>query len=57
MHLQPVFAGAPAVVDGTAERMFRTGLSLPSSSALTDAQLDRVMGAILAFVRGDRGRD
>ena len=56
MHLQPVFAGAPAVVDGTAERMFRTGLSLPSGSALTDAQLDRVMGAILAFVRGDRGR-
>ena len=55
MHLQPVFADATAVVDGTAERLFRTGLSLPSGSALTDAQLDRVSEAILTFIRGRRG--
>lgn len=55
MHLQPVFADATAVVDGTAERLFRTGLSLPSGSVLTDAQLDRVSEAILTFIRGRRG--
>lgn len=51
MHLQPVFAGAPAVVDGTAERIFRTGLCLPSGSGMSDADLDRVTGAIATFNR------
>jgi len=43
MHLQPIFKGAPAVVDGTSERLFRTGLSLPSGSAMRDADLERVL--------------
>jgi dTDP-4-amino-4,6-dideoxygalactose transaminase len=51
MHLQPVFAGAPAVVDGTAEAVFRTGLCLPSGSGMSDADLDRVLDAIEAFTR------
>ncbi len=42
MHLQPVFAGAPARVDGTSERLFEHGLCLPSGSVLTDAQVERV---------------
>ncbi len=42
MHLQPVFASAPARVDGTSERLFAHGLCLPSGSVLTDAQVDRV---------------
>ncbi len=46
MHLQPVFAGAPRRVDGTAETLFRTGLCLPSGSAMTDADLDRVLGCL-----------
>ena len=50
MHLQPVFADAPAVVDGTSERLFRDGLSLPSGSVLTDADLDRVIGVIASFL-------
>ncbi len=36
MHLQPVFADAPAYVDGTSEGLFKNGLCLPSSSNITD---------------------
>ncbi len=55
MHLQPVFAGARAVVDGTSERLFRTGLSLPSGSVLAPEQVARVDAAIGAFLGGVRG--
>lgn len=47
MHLQPAFNGAPAVVDGTAECLFRNGLCLPSGSGLTDVEHDRVIAALL----------
>ena len=46
MHLQPVFAHLPAYINGTSERLFRTGLSLPSGSALSDDQFERVADAI-----------
>jgi dTDP-4-amino-4,6-dideoxygalactose transaminase len=46
MHLQPVFADAPCRVDGTSQRIFETGLCLPSGSSLTDADQDRVIDAI-----------
>jgi dTDP-4-amino-4,6-dideoxygalactose transaminase len=46
MHLQPVFADAPARVDGTSEHLFSHGLCLPSGSALTDAQVERVAGVV-----------
>jgi dTDP-4-amino-4,6-dideoxygalactose transaminase len=55
MHLQPVFAGARAVVDGTSERLFRTGLSLPSGSVLAPEQVARVNATIGAFLGGVRG--
>ena len=48
MHLQPVFAAAPARVDGTSERLFEHGLCLPSGSVLTDAQVDRVVSVVRA---------
>jgi dTDP-4-amino-4,6-dideoxygalactose transaminase len=51
MHLQPVFAEAPAVVDGTSERLFTTGLTLPSGSALDEAEIDRVLTAMSSFLR------
>jgi dTDP-4-amino-4,6-dideoxygalactose transaminase len=47
MHLQPLFADAPARVDGTAERLFDTGLCLPSGSGMTDGDLERVIAEIL----------
>lgn len=50
MHLQPVFAAKQAYVDGSSERMFRTGLSLPSGSALTEEQRARVDATIARFL-------
>lgn len=50
MHLQPVFAHLPAYTNGTSERLFRTGLSLPSGSALSDDQFGRVVEAVSDFV-------
>jgi dTDP-4-amino-4,6-dideoxygalactose transaminase len=46
MHLQPVFASAPARVNGTSEHLFRHGLCLPSGSVLSDAQVDRVVAIV-----------
>lgn len=50
MHLQPVFAGARAVVSGASEDLFRRGLTLPSGSALSSDQIDRVHTQIGAFL-------
>ncbi|KAA2239183.1 aminotransferase class I/II-fold pyridoxal phosphate-dependent enzyme [Chitinophaga agrisoli] len=46
MHLQPVFAGAPAYVNGTAARLFDTGLCLPSGSNLSIQDLQDVTDLI-----------
>jgi dTDP-4-amino-4,6-dideoxygalactose transaminase len=50
MHLQPVFSGARAVVNGTSERLFATGLSLPSGSVLDDAQMERIAAVVSSFL-------
>lgn len=46
MHMQPVFAGAPAYVSGVAEGLFKQGLCLPSGSSLLPEQLDYIAGLI-----------
>lgn len=50
MHLQPVFAGAERLVDGTSERLFKTGLALPSGSALTAEEFSRVIEHLSFFL-------
>lgn len=50
MHQQPVFAGARTFLSGTADRLFGTGITLPSGSALTDDEIDRVIAAVRALV-------
>ncbi|MFZ1363237.1 MAG: aminotransferase class I/II-fold pyridoxal phosphate-dependent enzyme [Candidatus Nanopelagicales bacterium] len=42
MHQQPVFAGAEAHLDGTADRIFDEGLCLPSGIELTNDDVDRI---------------
>jgi len=42
MHLQPVFAGTPFYGGTTAERLFDTGLCLPSGSNLADEDFERI---------------
>ncbi len=50
MHLQPVYAAAPAFVDGTSQLLFETGLSLPSGSVLGPNEIGRVTAAIESFL-------
>lgn len=54
LHLQPAYSSSSATLSGAAERLFRVGLTLPSGSAMTDADLDRIAYAIGEFLR-DRG--
>jgi dTDP-4-amino-4,6-dideoxygalactose transaminase len=54
MHLQPVFAGAQAAVTGAAARLFDTGLTLPSGSALTEPEICRVLDTIGQFLEAPR---
>lgn len=49
MHMQPVFAGAPAYVGDVAEGLFKQGLCLPSGSSLLPEQLDYIAGLIKAL--------
>ena len=51
MHLQPVFADAPAVVDGTSERVFATGLCLPSGGGMSVEEQERVIEIVRATWR------
>ncbi len=48
MHLQPVFRDAPMIGGAVAERLFATGLCLPSGSSLTDGEVDRVCDCVRA---------
>ena len=42
MHLQPVFAGCPAYVNGTSEALFTNGLCLPSGSNIDEEGRERI---------------
>ena len=46
MHLQPVFSGCPAYVDGTSENLFNNGLCLPSGSNLTGDDMERIFDVL-----------
>jgi dTDP-4-amino-4,6-dideoxygalactose transaminase len=54
MHRQPVFSGACSFLTGAADRLFATGLALPSGSALTPDQVHRVHDALRMFLRTRR---
>jgi len=50
MHLQPVFAESVAYTNGTSQRLFELGLSLPSGSVLTDENLNEISSHITEFL-------
>jgi dTDP-4-amino-4,6-dideoxygalactose transaminase len=50
MHLQPVSAGLTGLLDGTSERLFATGVSLPSGSGMSEDEFDRVETVIRSVV-------
>jgi dTDP-4-amino-4,6-dideoxygalactose transaminase len=51
LHLQPVYAHAPAVGGAVSASIFDRGLCLPSGSRLTPTDQDRVTATILALAR------
>ena len=51
MHMQPVFSECRMIGGKVCEEMFRQGLCLPSGSALTAADRDRVVEAVIGCER------
>jgi len=50
MHMQPVFQQYPFYGDGTSEAIFNQGLCLPSGSALSDDDINRVVNEIRSII-------
>jgi dTDP-4-amino-4,6-dideoxygalactose transaminase len=50
MHLQPVFAGSRSLLNGSSERIFERGITLPSGSVLGDDDLARVRSVTTRFL-------
>ena len=46
MHLQPVYAEAPAYVNGVSEELFKTGLCLPSGPCVSDDDIHYIVEQI-----------
>lgn len=46
LHRQPVFANAPAYVNGVSENLFRRGLCLPSGPYVTEEQVKMICSVI-----------
>lgn len=51
MHMQPLYAGAPYHGSGVDERLFASGICLPSGSDMTDDQQDEVIFHIQETLR------
>ncbi|MDU1891693.1 MAG: DegT/DnrJ/EryC1/StrS family aminotransferase [Dysgonomonas sp.] len=50
LHMQPVFNSYPAYTDGTSEKLFLQGLCLPSSPALTNDDIERVVIELKKYI-------
>jgi len=46
MHMQPVYKDAPAYVNGVSERLFKTGLCLPSGPCVSDEDVHYIVDCI-----------
>ncbi len=54
MHLQPVFAGCRMFGGAVSEGLFRRGLCLPSGTAMTREDVERVAGVLKAALKKGR---
>ncbi|MFJ6303411.1 DegT/DnrJ/EryC1/StrS family aminotransferase [Pseudarthrobacter oxydans] len=50
MHLQPVFSDKSSLLNGVSQRLFETGLTLPSGSVLQSDDLKRVACSVREFL-------
>lgn len=53
MHLQSVFAAKRSFVSGTSEKLFATGVSLPSGSVMGADELNRISHVLSSLLDGD----
>ena len=51
MHMQPIYESAPFYGNGTSESLFDKGLCLPSSSSLTDNDVEKVITSIKKSIK------
>jgi len=49
MHLQPVFKDAPYYGEDVSEKLFKTGICLPSGSNLTPLEIERISDILTPF--------
>lgn len=52
MHIQPLFFDAPSLIDGSSEYLFAHGLTLPSSSGMSEEAKNRIFSTVATFVAG-----
>lgn len=50
MHLQPVFKDAPAYVNGVSEKLYKTGICLPSGPWVSDEDVKYIVDSIKAEI-------
>ncbi|MBD3422637.1 MAG: pyridoxal phosphate-dependent aminotransferase [Chitinivibrionales bacterium] len=51
MHLQPVFRKYSVYLNGVSEKLFKTGLCLPSGTSLSSDQLERITRCIMTAIK------
>jgi len=49
MHLQMLYKGAPAYLNGVSIKLYERGLCLPSGSNLKEKDLNRIIKLILSY--------
>jgi pyridoxal phosphate-dependent aminotransferase EpsN len=57
MHLQPIYADCPVYGGAVGRRLFEVGLCLPSGSALTEADRERILGVIQGVTGRGQGQE
>ena len=50
MHMQPVFKDAPSYVNGVSEKLYKTGICLPSGPRVTDEDVKFIVDSIKAVI-------
>lgn len=52
MHLQPLFRDAKAFTNGVSQKLFESGICLPSGGALEKGDVKRISSFVLDFLKG-----
>lgn len=53
MHLQPIFKNSLCQIDGSSQKLFESGICLPSGTAMSDDEIDKVCEIIKKVVKNE----